>query len=173
MSSAAAWGSPESTPGTHGPPITTGQHSTLCSPDLCWVGAAPNSQSRAKTNAQLSPAPQEIQWEIKLQEAARVVNPLQMYFPCQGDLGAEKAEGAGGDSEGGSSGLNPRCTQLLRNITVTPTTAHGHSWPFPGSALLPRAEQEQWWQPGQLIALTGHRLGTVPDPSWQTHWCPV
>lgn len=61
VSFAAAWGSLHSTPGAHVPPITTGHHSTLCSPDLCWVGAAPNSQSGPMTNAPLSPAPQEIQ----------------------------------------------------------------------------------------------------------------
>lgn len=32
--------------------------------------------------------------------------------------------------------------------------------PKPGSALLPRAEQEQWWQPRQLIPLAGDTLGT-------------
>lgn len=68
-----------------------------------------------------------------------------------------KEEAQGSTLDVHSTALEGHCCHLHnipQSLLVFPCL------PKPGLALLPRAEQEQWWQPRQLITLTGDTLGT-------------
>lgn len=111
VSFAAAQGSPHSTPvpvARPSPQVTTPHCAPLLSAGWELPQTASPGQRQMLNFLQL---PKKLSGKKSCKKKQEWETPCKCTSLGQGDLGAEKGEGADGDSEGGSSGLTPRCAQ--------------------------------------------------------------